>query len=76
MEHDLGIILEKPTLLAAVVDIGDFIAQFPATLYRFFEVHKKEDELISFVINFELASGMIDIYYTVHNPHEKHVKKW
>jgi hypothetical protein len=54
---DLSIILEKPSLLSSVVDVSSFLAQFPTTLYRFFQVHKKEDELISFVIDLELASG-------------------
>jgi hypothetical protein len=54
---DLNIILQKPSLLASSVDVSSFLCQFPATLYRFFEVNKKENELISFVVDLELASG-------------------
>jgi hypothetical protein len=54
---DLNIILEKPSLLSSVVDVSSFLTQFPATLYRFFQVHKKEDELVSFVVDLELSSG-------------------
>jgi hypothetical protein len=54
---DLNIILEKPALLASIAGSSDFLAQFPSTLYRFFQVHKKEGELISFVIDLEFKSG-------------------
>jgi hypothetical protein len=54
---DLNIILEKPSLLASLTGSSNFLAQFPSTLYRFFQVHKKEDVLISFVVQQEFKSG-------------------
>jgi hypothetical protein len=54
---DLAPILERPELLSSLLDASTFLEQFPATLYRFFQVHGKEERLVRFIIALEFDNG-------------------